>query len=57
MQTGTDEEVLASCRYAMENGRVGGGYIFSTSNVIFKGMSRERYELLLDFHRKNAAYA
>jgi uroporphyrinogen decarboxylase len=56
MQTGTDEEVLASCRYAMENGRTGGGYIFSTRNVIFKGRPRERYELMLDYHRKNAAY-
>ncbi|MBD3243215.1 MAG: hypothetical protein GF331_21680 [Chitinivibrionales bacterium] len=46
MQTGTDDEVLESCRYAMTHGSAGGGYIFSTSNVIFGGMPPRRYELM-----------
>jgi uroporphyrinogen decarboxylase len=56
MQTGTDEQVLESCRYAMENGKPGGGYIFSTSNIIFKGMPKERYELMLGYYRENRGY-
>jgi uroporphyrinogen decarboxylase len=56
MQTGTDDEVLASCRYAMENGKPGGGYIFSTSNVIFKGMKKERYDLMLGYYRGHCGY-
>jgi uroporphyrinogen decarboxylase len=56
MQTGTDEEVLASCRHAMESGKPGGGYIFSTSNVIFQGMPRERDDLIWDFWKKNCKY-
>jgi uroporphyrinogen decarboxylase len=56
MQTGTPGEILASCRYAMENGRTGGGYIFSTSNVVFKGMPKASYDLMLDYYRKSRAY-
>jgi uroporphyrinogen decarboxylase len=56
MQTGTDEEVLASCKYAMENGKPGGGYIFATSNVIFKGMPKARYDLMMEYYRKNRSY-
>jgi len=54
LQTGTDEQVLESCRYAMESGRPGGGYIFSTSNVIFRGMEPRRYELMWNWWRKHA---
>lgn len=56
MQTGTDEEILESCRYAMEHGKPGGGYIFSTSNVIFKGMPRRSYDLMMDYYRANRDY-
>ncbi len=56
LQTGTDEEVLESCRYAMENGKPGGGYIFCTSNVPFRGMPVERYQMVLDFWRANRYY-
>lgn len=57
MDTGTDEEVAASARYALQHGMPGGGYIFSTSNCIYTGMPLERYELILDIWRKegNAA--
>ncbi len=56
MQTGSEEEILESCRYAMENGKPGGGYIFSTSNVIFKGMPKKSYDLMLDYYQKNNGY-
>lgn len=56
MQTGTDDEILQSCRYAMENGKPGGGYIFSTSNVIFKGMPKRSYDLMMDFYCSHRAY-
>jgi uroporphyrinogen decarboxylase len=57
MQTGTDAEVLESCEYAMEHGKPGGGFIFSTSNCAFKGMPLERYEMMIDFWKKHRAYA
>ncbi|MGE5598109.1 MAG: uroporphyrinogen decarboxylase family protein [Bacteroidota bacterium] len=56
LQTGTEEEILASCRYAMEHGKPGGGYIFSTSNVIFRGVPRRSYDLMLEFYQKHRAY-
>lgn len=52
MQTGTDEEVAASARYALRHGMPGGGYIFSTSNCIYTGMPLARYELILDIWRR-----
>jgi uroporphyrinogen decarboxylase len=52
MQTGTDEEVCRSVRYALQSGMPGGRYIFSTSNCVYTGMPLERYELMLDIWRK-----
>jgi uroporphyrinogen decarboxylase len=56
LDTGTDEEVIASARYALENGMPGGGYIFSTSNCIYTGMRLSRYELMLDVWRTHGNY-
>ncbi len=56
MQTGTDDEVLASCEYAMRHGKPGGGFIFCTSNCVFKGMPPERYELMIDYWRRHRYY-
>ena len=56
MQTGADDEILESCRYAMESGKPGGGYIFSTSNCIFKGMPKRSYDLMLEYYRRNREY-
>ena len=52
MSSGTDEEVAASARYALEHGTPGGGYIFSTSNCVYTGMPLARYELMLDVWRR-----
>ena len=56
MDTGTDEEVAVSARYALKHGMPGGGYIFSTSNCIYTGMPLRRYELILDIWRRKGNY-
>ena len=56
LQTGTDQEVVGSARYAMESGKPGGGYVFSTSNCVYTGMAMERYDLMLRVWRETRAY-
>ncbi|MFC1461496.1 uroporphyrinogen decarboxylase family protein [Verrucomicrobiota bacterium] len=56
LDTGTDEQVLESARYALKHGMPGGGYVFSTSNCIYTGMRLSRYELILDVWRKEGNY-
>jgi uroporphyrinogen decarboxylase len=57
LDTGTEEEVRESCRYALRHGMPGGGFIFSTSNCIYTGMRLSRYELMLDIWRAEGNYA
>ncbi len=52
MDTGTDNQVIASAEYALTHGSPDGGYIFCTSNCIYTGMALRRYELILDVWRK-----
>ena len=56
MQTGTEEEVIQSAEYALTYGKPGGGYIFCTSNVPFKGLPADRYKLILDVWRRMREY-
>lgn len=56
MQTGTDEEVIASAEYCMTHGKKGGGYMFGASNVIYKGLSAERYELIRNVYKRMRMY-
>lgn len=56
LETGTDEEVAESVRYALKNGMPGYGYIFSTSNCVYTGMPLERYELMMDIWRAEGNY-
>ena len=56
MQTGTDEEVIASAEYAIEHGKPNGGFIFATSNCPFNGLPLERYLLVLDVWKKHRDY-
>jgi len=56
MQTGTDEEVIASAEYCLTHGKAGGGYIFCTSNVPFRGMPPERYQMILDVWKRMRDY-
>ena len=56
MQTGTEDEVIASTRYALQHGMPGGGYIFSTSNCVYPGMPLDRYQLIIDIWRQEGNY-
>jgi uroporphyrinogen decarboxylase len=56
LDSGTDEECVASAEYALRSGMPGGGYIFSTSNCIYTGMRLSRYELMLDVWRREGNY-
>ncbi|MCE5259767.1 MAG: uroporphyrinogen decarboxylase family protein [Chloroflexi bacterium] len=56
LQSGTDEEVTANVRYALQNGMPGGGYIFSTSNCVYTGLPLKRYEMMLDIWRREGNY-
>ena len=56
MQTGTDDEVRESALYAIRSGKPGGGYIFSTSNVPFRGLPLERYTMILDIWKQMRKY-
>lgn len=56
LQTGTEEEIIENCKYALKYGMPGGGYIYSTSNVAFKGLPLERYLLMLEVRQKYGWY-
>lgn len=56
MQTGTPEQIRESAEYAMKYGKPGGGFIFSTSNVVFKGMPLESYEIIQEVWRRWREY-
>lgn len=56
LQTGTDEEVKADILRSLRDGMPGGGYIFCTSNVAFKGMPPERYILMMEMRRAYGRY-
>ena len=56
LQTGTDQQVIDSCRYALRHGMPDGGYVFGTSNCIYTGMPLSRYELMLDVWRREGNY-
>jgi uroporphyrinogen decarboxylase len=57
VQTGTEEEVIESARYALDHGMPGGGFIFALSNVAFRGMPLERYELVQRVRHEHGIYA
>ena len=56
LNSGTDEEVIESARYALRHGMPGGGYIFSTSNCVFTGMPLARYELMWKVWHEEGIY-
>ncbi len=56
MQTGTEEEVIASAEYCLTYAKPGGGYVFATSNIPFKGLPPERYRLVLDVWKRMRDY-
>jgi uroporphyrinogen decarboxylase len=56
MQTGTDQEVIESAKYCLTYGKPNGGYLYCTSNVPFKGLPPERYQLILDVWKSMRSY-
>jgi len=46
MQTGTPEEIRESAEYCLKWAKPGGGYVFCTSNCVFRGMPLESYDLI-----------
>jgi len=56
IQTGTVDEVVESAEYCLTHAKPGGGYIFCTSNVPFKGLPPERYKLVLDVWKRMRKY-
>lgn len=57
LQTGTEEEIVENCKYVLKHGMPGGGYIYSTTNVAFKGLPLERYLLILEMRQKYGRYS
>jgi uroporphyrinogen decarboxylase len=56
LQTGTDEEVREDVLRSLRDGMAGYGYIFSTSNCVYAGLSLERYELMHRLWREYGKY-
>jgi uroporphyrinogen decarboxylase len=56
LDSGADDDVIASARYCLRHGMPGFGYIFSTSNCIYTGMRLDRYHLILDIWRREGIY-
>lgn len=56
MQTGTPQQIRESAEYAMTYGKPGGGYIFSTSNIVFRGMPLESYDLIHSVWKERRDY-
>ena len=49
LHNGPEEKIIESAKYALDNAVDGGGYIFSSSNTIFKGVPLNHYKLMLDY--------
>jgi uroporphyrinogen decarboxylase len=56
LQTGTEAQIIENCQYALRHGMPGGGYIYSTTNVAFKGLPLERYLLILQVREQYGRY-
>ena len=50
LQDGSEEEIKESVFYALEHGSKGSGFIFSSSNCIFKGLPLNNYEKMLKYY-------
>lgn len=57
LQQGPEEAIRRSARYCLTHGAPGGGYVFSSSNTIFRGVPLRNYECMLgSFHEFNALH-
>jgi len=56
LQTGTLEEAEADVLRALREGMPGYGYVFSTSNCVYTGLSLDRYERMMELYREHGQY-
>ncbi len=56
MQTGTPRQIRQSAEYCLQHAKPGGGYIFCTSNCVFRGMPLESYDLIHSIWMENRDY-
>jgi uroporphyrinogen decarboxylase len=56
LQTGTEEQIIEQCKYVLRHAMPGGGYIYGTTNVAFKGLPLERYLLILEIREQFGWY-
>jgi len=56
LQTGTEAQIIEQCKYVLRHGMPGGGYIYGTTNVAFKGLPLDRYLLILDIRERFGWY-
>ena len=52
LQEGPRSMIEESAEYAIQHASPGGGFIFSSSNTIFKGLPLENYEIMVDYFHK-----
>jgi uroporphyrinogen decarboxylase len=53
LQEGPDEKIAESAKYAIRHGSPGGGYVYSSSNTIFRGLPLKNYVFMVDcLHRQ-----
>jgi uroporphyrinogen decarboxylase len=51
LQHGTPQQIRESAEYCLKHGSPGGGYVFSSSNTIFRGVPLENYEYMVEVYR------
>ena len=52
LQTGSEEEVFEDAQRSIREGMSGGGYIFSSSNSIFRGVPLKNYFAMLEARKR-----
>lgn len=57
LQDGPKEKIIESAEYAIQHGSPGGGFIYSSSNTIFRGLPLENYEIMVDYFHQRFEYA
>jgi uroporphyrinogen decarboxylase len=56
LQTGTPEQIRSSAEYCLKWAKPGGGYVFCTSNCVFRGMPLASYDLIQDIWKEHRNY-
>jgi uroporphyrinogen decarboxylase len=52
LQHGTSGQIRESAEYCLKHGSPGGGYVFSSSNTIFRGVPLANYEYMMEVYRE-----